>query len=93
MRLDIHIQIHILIHMKNTARITTNIDAELLQFVDRTAKERELTRREVIEESIKKLERDVRAKAITAAYNEMAADKELMGEWLAIANHPANLKW
>ena len=79
--------------MQNTARITTNIDLTLLKFVDRTAKERDLTRREVIEESIKKLERDVGAKTITASYNEMAADKELMAEWLAIANHPANLKW
>ena len=78
---------------KQLARITTNIDPQLLRFVDSVAKEREITRREVIEESILKLERDAKAKVMLEAYNRMADDKELMDEWLAIANNPENLKW
>jgi len=38
--------------MKTTARITTNIDASLLAFVDNEAKKNKLTRREIIERSI-----------------------------------------
>ncbi len=74
-------------------RITTNIDAHLLRFIDRTAKERSVTRRRVIEESILKLEREAKKQAIIDAYNKMADDKEEMDQWLAIANDPANLKF
>ena len=75
------------------SRITTNLDSRLLRFVDSMAKERSVTRREIIEESILKLERESKKQAIIEAYNRMADDKELMDEWLAIANNPENLKW
>lgn len=78
--------------IKHQTRITTNIDSQLLKFVDQIAKERDLTRREVIEGSIKKLERDAKAQDIIEAYNRMSLDKEMMDEWLAVANNPANLK-
>jgi len=84
----------ILIHMiQHTTRITTNIDSRLLKFVDQIAKKQELSRREVIEDSILKLERELRGKEITESCNRMAEDKELMDEWLAVANNPANLAW
>ena len=79
--------------IKHQTRITTNINSQLLKFVDQVAKERDVTRRDILEESIKKLEREARGRAITEAYNRMSEDKELMDEWLAIANNPANLKW
>lgn len=85
---------HILVHMiSHQTRITTNIDSRLLRFVDRTARERLVSRRKVIEESLLKLEREAKKQAIIEAYNRMADDKELMDEWLAIANNPANLKF
>ena len=86
---------HIMVCMnkQTIARITTNIDARLLKFVDGLAKEQNVSRRDIIEESIKKIERDIKGKAITEAYNKMAEDREEMDMWLAIANHPANLKW
>ncbi len=74
------------------SRITTNLDSHLLRFVDSVAKEREITRREVIEESILKLKQEAKAKAMLEAYNRMADDKGEMDEWLAIANNPTNLK-
>ena len=57
------------------------------------AKEKEATRREIIEESIEKLRINSSRQAIINAYNEMADDKELMTEWLSIANNSENLKW
>ncbi len=79
--------------IKHQTRITTNIDSSLLKFVDHMAKEQEATRREIIEQSIKKLELEIKGRAITEAYNRMAEDKEEMDMWLKIANNPANLKW
>ncbi|MFA6006288.1 MAG: hypothetical protein WC764_00980 [Candidatus Paceibacterota bacterium] len=79
--------------IKHQTRITTNINSQLLMFVDKMAKEREVTRREVIEDSIKKLEREAKGRAITESYNRMAEDKEEMDMWFSIANNPVNLEW
>jgi len=79
--------------IKNKARITTNIDYQLLRFVDSLAKKREVTRREILEESLRKLFFEAQARVLTEEYNKMADDRELMNEWLEIANNPENLKW
>ncbi|MBI5140060.1 MAG: hypothetical protein HZA94_01260 [Candidatus Vogelbacteria bacterium] len=79
--------------IKQQTRVTTNIDTQLLKFVDQMAKKREATRREIIEESIDRLRLDTNRQSIIDDYNELADNEKLMGEWLAIANNPDNLKW
>ena len=78
--------------MKTTpARVTTNIDPQLLVFVDRVAKERNVTRRDVVEESIKRLKRDMTRDAVIESYNRLADDRVYMDNALSIANDPANV--
>lgn len=79
--------------MIQTARITTNIALHLLNFADSLAAEKEVTRRDIIEESLRKMELEKKGREITEAYNRMAEDKEEMDMWLSIANSRENLEW
>ena len=72
-------------------RITTNIDTSLLLFVDRNAIERQVTRRDIFEESIKRMQSELNHKTLLDGYNRLADDEEYMKDVLLIANNPANL--
>jgi len=73
------------------ARVTTNIDPQLLVFIDKVAKEHNTTRRVVVEESIKRMQCGMNSEAIINGYNDLADDESYMNEALSIANDPANL--
>ncbi|MBI5138500.1 MAG: hypothetical protein HZA95_01735 [Candidatus Vogelbacteria bacterium] len=77
-------------HIK-TARLTTNIDAKLLKFLDDWAKAEDRTRRDVLEAALRKAERARIGQLMFESGNALA-DSPDMQMWLDIANNPINLR-
>ncbi|OHB24288.1 MAG: hypothetical protein A2542_01185 [Parcubacteria group bacterium RIFOXYD2_FULL_52_8] len=73
-----------------TARLTTNIDAHLLQFLDEWAKAENRTRREMLEIALHKAEIKRIGDLMYECGNNLADSPE-MQMWLDIANDPVNL--
>jgi hypothetical protein len=75
----------------NTARLTTNLNPDLINFITKQANALNKTKREILEYAISMYKKEIRRRETIRGCNEMADNKEEMGKWLSIANNPANL--
>ncbi len=74
----------------HTARLTTNIQSSLMNFLISESQKSKKTKRQVLEEAIEWYKTEKLRKKMIEAGNQLA-DSEEMDEWISIANNPANL--
>ncbi len=74
-----------------TARITTNLQVSLMNFLIAESKKSKKTKRQIIEEALEWYQTEKLRKKLTTAGNKMAEDTKEMDEWLSIANNTYNL--
>lgn len=76
-----------------TARMTTNLDTSLMDFLITEANKIGKSKRYILEEALKNYRKEKLKKEMRDGYNQMADDKEEMEMWLKEANHPENLNF
>ena len=69
--------------MKTTATFTSTISPEAIAWVDKTARAEKRTRRAVIEEAIKRYQRDTTRYALKKGFERAARDLDMLelAEW------------
>lgn len=75
-----------------SARMTTNLDISLMEFLITEANKIGKSKRYILEEALKNYQKEKLKREMLEGYNQMADDKEEMKMWLDIANNPENLK-
>ncbi len=78
--------------MTTVARVTTNLNPNLFEFLSKEAKASGTTFRNILEKAIEYYQNEKLKKQLIAGYNDMANDKEEFKQWLEIANDSSNLK-
>lgn len=76
-------------HMQ-TIRITTQLTAQLANFIDMYAKKKKYSKRTVIENALQEYFQRVQQEELLAGFDAMGKDQNEMNEWLSIANNPSN---
>jgi len=69
--------------MKTTTTFTSTISPELIQWVDSVAKTRKRTRRAILEEAVKRYQRDLMRDQLREGFKRAANDPDMteLAEW------------